>query len=71
MFIVWKTKINMRQKIVLSCVFLLVSFTVAVTIVRGSFFGGAYFDIVWVGFWIYVEFFVCKFSLSFLFFFVL
>ncbi|KAF2443117.1 hypothetical protein P171DRAFT_345637, partial [Karstenula rhodostoma CBS 690.94] len=69
--IVWKTGLNWRQKIVLSSVFLLVSFTISVTVVRGSVFGGVYksvtqtnrqvIDSSWMLFWWYIEFVVCKF----------
>lgn len=44
----------------------LVGFTLAVTIVRGSTFGGVYkstnneVNITWVAFWFYVEFTVCE-----------
>lgn len=40
MFIVWRTRITLRQKLLLTGVFLLVVFTVAVTIVRVGIFGG-------------------------------
>ncbi|KAI0423846.1 hypothetical protein F5Y09DRAFT_326231 [Xylaria sp. FL1042] len=69
--ITWRTKMTLRQKIVLSSVFLLVGFTIGVTIVRGSIFGGVYkdldkangkvFDSAWVSFWLYVEYFVSYF----------
>lgn len=49
----------------------LIGFTVAVTIVRGSIFGGVYkslndisgseLNITWIWFWFYVEFTVCKY----------
>ncbi|KAL5372708.1 hypothetical protein DPSP01_013270 [Paraphaeosphaeria sporulosa] len=66
--IVWKTGLNWRQKLVLSSVFLLVGFTIGVTIVRGSIFGGVYksvtqtnrqvIDSSWMLFWWYIEFVV-------------
>ncbi|KAL5446439.1 hypothetical protein PMIN07_004177 [Paraphaeosphaeria minitans] len=66
--IVWKTGLNCRQKLVLSSVFLLVGFTIGVTIVRGSIFGGVYksvthtnrqvIDSSWMLFWWYIEFIV-------------
>ncbi|KAL1594299.1 hypothetical protein SLS60_010056 [Paraconiothyrium brasiliense] len=66
--IVWKTGLNWRQKLVLSSVFLLVGFTIGVTIVRGSIFGGVYksvtqtnrqvIDSSWMLFWWYIEFIV-------------
>lgn len=53
-------------------VFGLVGFTLAVTIVRGSIFGGVYKsiqegnnnqpNITWIWFWFYVEFTICKFG---------
>ena len=68
--IVWNTRLNWRQKLVLSGVFLLVGFTIAVTIVRGSIFGGVYkavkqsdrqvIDSSWMLFWWYIEFVVCE-----------
>jgi hypothetical protein len=68
--IVWNTGLNLRQKLVLSSVFLLVGFTIAVTIVRGSIFGGVYkavtetdrqvIDSSWMLFWWYIEYVVCK-----------
>lgn len=66
--IVWKTRLNWRQKFVLSGVFLLVGFTIGVTVVRGSIFGGVYkavkqsdrqvIDSSWMLFWWYIEFIV-------------
>lgn len=68
--ILWKVKITFRKKIVLAAIFGLVGFTIAVTIVRGSIFGGVYksinahggneVNITWILFWFYVEFTVCK-----------
>ncbi|KAK7752337.1 hypothetical protein SLS62_005673 [Diatrype stigma] len=40
--ITWKTKINLRQKLILTSVFLLIVFNIAFTIVRGSIFGDLY-----------------------------
>ncbi|KAK4150237.1 hypothetical protein C8A00DRAFT_18196 [Chaetomidium leptoderma] len=66
--ILFKTRISLRQKIILSSIFCLVGFTIAVTIVRGSIFGGVYkeldqvdrkvFDTTWVVFWFYIEYMV-------------
>ncbi|KAI1373880.1 hypothetical protein F4677DRAFT_427526 [Hypoxylon crocopeplum] len=66
--IVWKTKINLRQKLVLTAVFFLVGLTIAVTIIRGSIFGGVYkdagdadakvIDTSWVIFWLFIEYIV-------------
>lgn len=70
--IIWKTRLNWRQKIVLSSVFLLVGFTIGVTIVRGSIFGVVYrsvtevnrrvIDSSWMLLWWYIEYIVCEFS---------
>jgi hypothetical protein len=70
--IVWRTKMNVRQKAVLTSVFLLVGFTIAVSIVRGSIFGGVYKSVsevnsnvlntAWLLFWFYIEYIVCKSS---------
>ncbi|KAK8859676.1 glycoside hydrolase family 31 [Apiospora arundinis] len=67
-FIAWRTKISMRQKVILTAVFLLVGFTIAVTIVRGSIFGGVYksleeadgqvINMAWVLFWFIIQYFV-------------
>lgn len=72
--IAWKTKINLRQKLILTSVFLLVAFNIAVTIVRGSIFGDLYgtagdanhkvLDTSWALFWFYMEYIVCKFQIS-------
>ncbi|KAI1080921.1 hypothetical protein F5B20DRAFT_579738 [Whalleya microplaca] len=66
--ITWRTKMTLRQKFVLTSVFLLVGFTIAVTVVRGSIFGGVYkdvqkadrkvFDTAWVLFWLFIEYIV-------------
>ncbi|KAI1759676.1 hypothetical protein GGR53DRAFT_130017 [Hypoxylon sp. FL1150] len=66
--IVWGTKINLRQKLVLTAVFLLVGFTIAVTIIRGSVFGGVYkdvesvdrkvLDMAWLLFWYLIQYIV-------------
>ncbi|KAK3900003.1 hypothetical protein C8A05DRAFT_46059 [Staphylotrichum tortipilum] len=66
--ILLKTRISLRQKIILSSIFCLVGFTIGVTVVRGSIFGGVYkelpevdhkvIDTVWALFWYYVEFMV-------------
>ena len=64
--ILWNVRIGLRKKIILSCTFGLVALTIAVTIVRGSVFGGTYksFDknenrnlnMGWMWFWIFIEF---------------
>ncbi|KAF2009716.1 hypothetical protein BU24DRAFT_497285 [Aaosphaeria arxii CBS 175.79] len=68
--ILWNVRIGQRKKIILSCTFGLVALTIAVTIVRGSIFGGAYktFDsqaktlnIAWMWFWLFIEFSVAFF----------
>ncbi|KAI0431169.1 hypothetical protein F5Y09DRAFT_330575 [Xylaria sp. FL1042] len=66
--ITWRTKLSLRQKAVLSAVFLLVGFTIGVTIVRVSIFNAVYnewdkvdrkvFDTAWVLFWLFVEYLV-------------
>ncbi|KAI0435978.1 hypothetical protein F4803DRAFT_557459 [Xylaria telfairii] len=66
--IIWRTKMNWRQKATISAVFLLVGFTIAVTIVRVSLFGEVYnelqkndrkvVDTTWILFWLYVEYLV-------------
>lgn len=72
--ILWRTRvgISLRKKLILSTIFSLVVFTIAVTIVRGSIFGGVYksidennmksMNVTWIWFWFSVEFTVCKFS---------
>lgn len=67
--VVWKTKIELGQKIILTGIFLLVAFNIAVTIVRGSIFGGTFasvrdvnrhvIDDSWMLFWHYMEYIVC------------
>ncbi|CAJ2511541.1 Uu.00g071660.m01.CDS01 [Anthostomella pinea] len=67
-FIIWRTKISLRQKLVLTGIFLLVGFTIGVTIIRGSIFGGVYravedvdsvvIDTSWVLFWLLMEYIV-------------
>ncbi|KAM7193329.1 hypothetical protein V8F33_007872 [Rhypophila sp. PSN 637] len=64
--VLWRTKIGLRQKVVLSSIFSLVGFTIAVTIVRGSIFGGTYksiydvdrkvMDTSWLMFWFYIQY---------------
>ena len=65
----------MRQKLVLTGVFLLVGFTVAVTIVRGNIFGGVYkavgdanhlrvLNIGWLLFWFMIQYIVCKLAVQ-------
>ncbi|KAK7959810.1 uncharacterized protein PG986_004664 [Apiospora aurea] len=68
-FIAWRSGITVRQKLVLTGVFLLVGFTVAVTIVRGNIFGGVYkavgdanhirvLNIGWLLFWFMIQYIV-------------
>lgn len=69
-YILWKIKITLRKKILLSAVFGMVGFTIAVPIVRGSLSGGVYkplnakgkheVNMTWIIFWFYVELTVCK-----------
>ncbi|KAF2789460.1 hypothetical protein K505DRAFT_223553, partial [Melanomma pulvis-pyrius CBS 109.77] len=68
--ILWNVRISLRKKIILSCTFGLVALTIAVTIVRGSIFGGTYkkfnqnemrtLNMGWMWFWIFLEFAVGK-----------
>ncbi|KAF1961947.1 hypothetical protein CC80DRAFT_463505 [Byssothecium circinans] len=68
--ILWNVRISLRKKLILSCTFGLVALTIAVTVVRGSVFGGTYkkFDTnemrnlnpSWMWFWIFIEFAVGK-----------
>lgn len=68
--VLWQTRITLRQKLVLSSIFSLVGFTIAVTIVRGSIFGGVYksvsevdrkvMDVAWMLFWQFIQYIVCK-----------
>jgi len=68
--ILWRTRIGLRQKLVLSSIFSLVGFTIAVTIVRGSIFGGTYksihevqhkvVDTSWLMFWFFIQYITCK-----------
>lgn len=73
--ILWRSKINLHHKLVLSSTFSLVLVTVGSTITRASIFGGAPFsqnvqsnsnhvmDLSWVLFWSFIEFAVCKLSI--------
>ncbi|ROW07506.1 hypothetical protein VPNG_07141 [Cytospora leucostoma] len=64
--ILWRVKISLRKKLILCGIFSLVGFTIAVTIVRGSIFGGVYktlngdggneLNVSWIWFWLYVEY---------------
>lgn len=64
--ILWNVRITLRKKLILSCTFGLVALTIAVTIVRGSVFGGTYkkfnanemanLNPGWMWFWIFIEF---------------
>ncbi|KAF2684606.1 hypothetical protein K458DRAFT_477792 [Lentithecium fluviatile CBS 122367] len=72
--ILWNVRISLRKKIILSCTFGLVALTIAVTIVRGSVFGGSYksfnknesqnLNMGWMWFWIFIEFAVGKSAAS-------
>lgn len=69
----WGVRINIRQRIALASIFALVIFTIAVTIIRGSIFGGIYqsidqndlkaMNVSWIWFWFAVEFHVCMYPL--------
>ncbi|ROW03357.1 hypothetical protein VSDG_01244 [Cytospora chrysosperma] len=64
--ILWRVKISLRKKLILGGIFGLVGFTIGVTIVRGSIFGGVYksinadggreLNVSWIWFWLYVEY---------------
>ncbi|KAI8960634.1 hypothetical protein F5Y11DRAFT_260544 [Daldinia sp. FL1419] len=66
--ILWGVRITLRKKILLSGIFSLVAFTIAVTIVRGSIFGGVYksvekdnlrtMNVTWIWFWFSIEYIV-------------
>ncbi|CAI6332904.1 unnamed protein product [Periconia digitata] len=66
--IIWNTGLDWRQKLMLSSIFLLVGFTIAVTVVRGTIFGGDFksvtkvdrevMDSSWMLFWWYIEYVV-------------
>ncbi|KAI1645027.1 uncharacterized protein F4817DRAFT_344611 [Daldinia loculata] len=66
--ILWGVRIGLRKKIILSAIFSLVAFTIAVTIVRGSIFGGVYksvqkdnlqsMNVTWIWFWFSMEYIV-------------
>ncbi|KUJ19324.1 uncharacterized protein LY89DRAFT_581825 [Mollisia scopiformis] len=68
--ILWRIRVSTRKKIALAALFSLVIFTIAVTLVRGSLFGGVYkplnysdkkeMNITWIWFWFSIEFTVCK-----------
>ncbi|GAP89802.1 putative glycoside hydrolase family 31 [Rosellinia necatrix] len=65
-WILWGCKLTIRKKLLLSSIFGLVAFTIAVTIIRGTNFGGAYIaegdvievNIPWTWFWFNLEFIV-------------
>lgn len=67
-WILWNCKVSLQKKLVLSAIFGLVTFTIAVTIIRGSIFGGVYqsitehhmkqMNITWIWFWFNIEFVV-------------
>jgi hypothetical protein len=62
----------LRQKVVLSTIFCLLGFTIAVTIIRGSVFGGVYRSVdavdeqemstPWIWLWFSMEYIVCKWT---------
>lgn len=68
--ILWKVHISLSQKLLLSSIFSLVAFTIAVTIIRGSVFSSIDksveeanrkdFDPSWMAFWFFIELIVCK-----------
>lgn len=70
--ILWNVRISLRKKIILTCTFGLVALTIAVTIVRGSVFGGVYksfnknrgksMNMSWMWFWMLMEFAVGTYS---------
>lgn len=72
--ILWRIPVSTRKKITLAALFSLVAFTIAVTIVRGSIFGGVYkpidysdkkeMNVTWIWFWFSIEFTVCKYKCS-------
>ncbi|KAI1740238.1 hypothetical protein F4680DRAFT_124993 [Xylaria scruposa] len=67
-WILWGSKLNMQKKLTLSGIFGLVAFTIAVSIIRGSIFGGVYqsisenhlkqLNITWIWFWFNIEYIV-------------
>ncbi|KAI1758902.1 hypothetical protein GGR53DRAFT_524296 [Hypoxylon sp. FL1150] len=67
-WILWGCKLNIRKKFALTGIFGLVALTIAVTIIRGSIFGGVYrsiseheikqINVTWIWFWFDVEFVV-------------
>jgi hypothetical protein len=64
--------LGLRKKLALSGIFGLVAFTIAVTIIRGSIFGGVYqsisednmkqMNVTWIWFWFNIEFDVGTYS---------
>ncbi|KAI0886560.1 uncharacterized protein GGS22DRAFT_158159 [Annulohypoxylon maeteangense] len=67
-YVLWNVRIDVRKKIILTALFSLVVFTVLVTIVRGSVFGGAYIpidqpeihpvNVAWIWFWFSIEYII-------------
>ncbi|KAI0106535.1 hypothetical protein F4776DRAFT_668328 [Hypoxylon sp. NC0597] len=67
-WVLWGCKLSLQKKLALSGIFGLVAFTIAVTIIRGSIFGGVYqsisehdmkqINITWIWFWFNIEFVV-------------
>lgn len=74
LYILWKISITLKKKLILSTIFGFVAFTMAITIIRGSIFGGIYktieddkrrdLNVSWIWFWFFIEFSVCKFPIS-------
>lgn len=74
-WILWTVKVSLRKKILLGAMFGLVGFTIAVTIVRGSIYGGTFkpvdetgskqLNTTWIWFWFNVEFTVCKSTIQY------
>ncbi|KAI0184115.1 hypothetical protein EV127DRAFT_399380 [Xylaria flabelliformis] len=64
--ILWRSRVNLRQKLILTIIFSLVFFTIAVTIVRGTIFTTVYssagtengkeVELSFAWFWYYIEF---------------
>ncbi|KAI0400158.1 hypothetical protein F4802DRAFT_586427 [Xylaria palmicola] len=67
-WILWGCKLSLQKKLALSGIFSLVAFTIAVSIIRGSIFGGVYhsiskhetkqLNVTWIWFWFNIEFIV-------------
>lgn len=71
--VLWRVRVEKKKKVILMGLFLLVVFTIAVTIIRGSMFGGAYkslqtspstkMNTTWIWFWLTIEFDLCMSAL--------